>query len=234
MSARLIFLHGGPGYLEYLKPFFAREFPKEFETVFYSQKRLLPVSVDDLIEELDEKVLKKNVPTFLIGHSWGGPLAVEYWRQKAHHHIKGIVLINSFLCADDVTVEYEKEKQARGLRMPSTAEIFLTPAEIGPSGNLIHQLDLSFDKNVFESLWNSFVKTFDARPFVKNSRLPILNVIGEKDVRIPARCTRLYGKLSPHVKNVEIKGSAHFPFILPEHRQTTVSEILKFVRTHSL
>lgn len=46
----IIFIHGGPGFKDYLKPYF-NELENEFKCIFYNQKRGSKVRIEDLINE---------------------------------------------------------------------------------------------------------------------------------------------------------------------------------------
>lgn len=225
---RLIFLHGGPGYPDYLEPFFSDAFQDDIKPVFYSQIQTDPISIEDLVAELDQKVWADSRPVILVGHSWGGAFAVEYYRRKFPPHIKGIVLIGAFLCADDATTEYRRELELRRLENPTTEQVFLTPSEVSLAGSLIDRLTASFNVRCFRALWDGFISAFDARSFIASSKIPVLNIFGENDIRIPARKVREYSKLSPFVKNVEIEEAGHFPFIHEKDREAVTRAIEGF------
>ncbi len=228
MKTKLIFLHGGPGYPDYLEQFFANQFSDGIETVFYTQVQKATTTIDDLIEQLAEKVNGDRV--FLLGHSWGGALAVEYFRRTNDPLVKGIILVGAYLHVNDLTLEYHKELARLKMKEPTTEEIFLAKEEYAEAGDLISYLNQNFNKANFKKISQEFLEKFDALLFVKRCKLPILNVFGEKDVRIPTRCIRKYETLGPHVKNVEIRKSAHFPFILEHDRKQVVEAVENFIR----
>jgi len=165
----------------------------------------------------------------LVGHSWGGVLAIETYRRTMDSRIKGIVLIGSYLCASDPTVEYDIELERLGLKNPTTEQVFFTPEELAISHDFVNRLESSFDEKICNQIEKDFFGQYDVREFVKTISIPILNIFGEKDIRIPARQIRSYSKLSNKVQNLEIKNAAHFPFILPEHRTQVVLAIKRFV-----
>lgn len=231
MTTSLIFLHGGPGYADYMERFFVGRFPAKFECVFYSQRRKGLTGIEDLILELADHVNAQGDRVYLVGHSWGGALATEYLRKTNDLRIRGLVLLSSFLCSEDVTTEYRKELASHGLDNPSLEEIFLTPPEIKVAGNFIADLNKTFDLKVFNTLWKEVVESgFDAREFMRSIKIPVLNIFGEKDIRIPARRIRLYEELNPNICNIEIEGAGHFPFFLPSNRETIISRIESWIR----
>lgn len=230
MKQSLIFLHGGPGYPDYLERFFQGRFPSTIRTTFFSQQQRDSTTVGDLVAEVGEKVSREGEPVFLVGHSWGGVLAVEYLRRTCDRGIKGLVLIGSYLCTEDVTKEYEKELERLNLHKPTMEQVFLTPDEAREVGDLIPELDKTFNRAVFKRLWSDFLSTFDLREYVKSADIPILNIFGERDIRVPARRVRTYSDLSASVRNLEIPGAGHFPFILEPHRAQVVAAIAQFAR----
>ncbi len=228
MVTRALFLHGGPGNTDYLEHFFADQFPGRIECVFYSQTQTNSNNVTDLIDEVGD-FAKSDKDTVLVGHSWGGALAIEYLRQKTNLNIKGLVLIGSFVCSDDVTAEYEAELKLRKINNPSVDQVFFAPHEIKEAAYLIEQLNKKFNQVFFDRIWSEFAPTYDARRFIIDLNLPILNIFGGNDIRVPARRVRTYSELNNRIQNLEIKGAGHFPFILTEDRKTVSNGILNFI-----
>jgi pimeloyl-ACP methyl ester carboxylesterase len=229
MSATLLFLHGGPGYKDYLEQFFANQFPSDIQTVFYSQLQKDPITVEDLLNELHEKVRESNHPIYLVGHSWGGVLGLQYLRQFPDHKIMGIVLINSFINFHDATTEYLKELESKKLYNPSLEQIFFTPIEARTNPTFIRWLESHFNEQVFQQVWGAFASTFDATEFIKGMKIPALNIYGDLDIRIPARRIKTYAELNNQIQNLEMEGAGHFSFILEDNRKLTVQAILKFI-----
>jgi hypothetical protein len=102
------------------------------------------------------------------------------------------VTFSSFLCADDATSEYKKELATLQIEHPTTKQIFLAPTEVIPAGNLLVRLQDSFNTTVFQTLWDEVVTNYDARDFMRSISISVLNIFGEKDIRIPARRVRAY------------------------------------------
>lgn len=232
MTTRALFLHGGPGYADYLEDFFAGQFSHNLDCIFYSQSQAMGVTVEDLIEEVGHHVAPDG-STILIGHSWGGALAIEYFRRTKDPRINKIVLLSSFLCGADVTTEYQKELSNLGLVKPTREQVFLTADEIPEASNLITRLNATFNHRVFQSVWEKFIPTYDARSFVRSLQIPILNIFGEKDVRVPARQVRGYAAMNSKIENLEIAGAGHFPFIRRSDRATVIEAIQRFVDSTS-
>lgn len=124
---KLLLLHGGPGatheYFECLESFF----PKEgIELIYYDQLGSgnsdnpddvsfwdLPRFVDEL--EQVRKALGLNQDNFfLLGHSWGGILAMEY-ALKYQDNLKGLIISNMMASAPEYD-KYADEVLAKQLK----------------------------------------------------------------------------------------------------------------------
>ncbi len=124
---KVLLLHGGPGatheYFASCDSFFPRE---EIEYYYYDQlgsyysdqpKDDTLYETDRLVEEVEQvrKALKLDKSNFyLLGHSWGGILAVEY-ALKYQDNLKGLIISNMMMSSP----EYEKfVKEELGSKMP--------------------------------------------------------------------------------------------------------------------
>ncbi len=112
-SKKLLLLHGGPGatheYFECLESFFPKE---AIEFIYYDQlgsgnsDKPEGSNLWDLprfVEELEQvrKALGLNKDNFyLLGHSWGGILAMEY-ALKYQENLKGLIISNMMASAPD-------------------------------------------------------------------------------------------------------------------------------------
>lgn len=227
MATKLIFLHGGPGYDDYMSRYFEGKFPETFELVFYTQLKSATITIDILVEELGQFI--GPGPTILIGHSWGAVLATEYLKRTKDEHIKGIVFINGFLCTEHITTEYKKELAARGMQKPNLEQIFFTQRELPHTASLHSLLKSTYEETTFRTLWDNFVSRFDNRKYAKLMKVPLLNILGDGDIRIPSRIVRTYADLNPKIRNVEILGAGHFPFLLDEDLKQVAQAIESFV-----
>ncbi len=94
MKPRALLLHGGPGLPDYLDPL-----PEELAPVFdlnrYTQGRHLdvPAFVAEALEHL-------RAPSWIVGHSWGGYLALQV-AATAPDRVLGLVLIGSLGAVGD-------------------------------------------------------------------------------------------------------------------------------------
>ncbi|MDH5366548.1 MAG: alpha/beta fold hydrolase [Cyclobacteriaceae bacterium] len=115
-----VLLHGGPGmYHNELYPFFL-DFAKSQKLIFYDQRGnglstmqkidSTNFTVELMVEDLEElrkkfKIEKLNI----IGHSWGGLLAM-YYGSKYPEHVKRLVLVDAAPVNTDLLIKcYEKQ-----------------------------------------------------------------------------------------------------------------------------
>jgi proline iminopeptidase len=124
----LIILHGGPGFDHgYLLPDMDR-LADRFRLVYYDQRgrgqstwSVLPTAVSLQSEISDLDALRANLrldQTALLGHSWGGLLALKY---ALHHpeHISHLILLNTCPASYNDFQVFEQELAARD---PTDAE----------------------------------------------------------------------------------------------------------------
>lgn len=226
MKSTLIFLHGGPGFRDYLRPYFA-QLEKSFECIFYDQIRGPSITIHDQENELDSLVQKSASQVVLVGHSWGGVLATHY---AATHEDKlaGLVLISTGLSAKQWRDDFRAELVNLGLADSPLEEIFLTPDERELGKTLLEATGESFSEETFDSLFTTYLSNYDLTESFRSLRLPILNIFGEKDVRFPLRVAKSFQKLNGEVVELELPNAGHFPFLLAENRQKIIEHIEKY------
>ena len=82
---------------------------------------------------------------------------------------------------------------------------------------------------LYDLLSKSYMQTFNNAERIRKASFPILNIYGDEDYCIIASHQRELGKLNGHIQNLEIKGSAHFPFLCPEHKAQVLSAMQQFI-----
>lgn len=105
-SRRLLLLHGGPGANHgYFRSFEEHISTEELSWIYYDQlgsdrsdapDDLSLWSIERFVEEVEQVRKALNLHRdnfFLLGHSWGGILAVEY-ALKYQQHLKGLIISN--------------------------------------------------------------------------------------------------------------------------------------------
>ncbi|MBC8345763.1 MAG: proline iminopeptidase-family hydrolase [Candidatus Marinimicrobia bacterium] len=112
-SIKLLLLHGGPGAThEYFKNLDQYFFGKDIEYYYYDQfgshnsdptNDPADWTIDRFVEEVESvrKALGLNASNFyLLGHSWGGILAMEY-ALKYQQNLKGLIISNMMASIPD-------------------------------------------------------------------------------------------------------------------------------------
>jgi proline iminopeptidase len=94
MKPRALLLHGGPGIPDYLEPL-AAELEPLFVCDRYAQEPHadVPAFVEEALGHL-------RAPSWIVGHSWGGRLALEV-AAAAPEHVLGLILIGSLGAVGD-------------------------------------------------------------------------------------------------------------------------------------
>lgn len=220
----IIFLHGGPGFNDYLKPYLS-ELNSDFNCIFYNQKRGTKIKVDDLVLELDKLIESQNDKPILLGHSWGGVLATEYIR-RFQGKVSGLVLMSTGLNASQ-WVQWNKKLDDLGLGDASTEKILLTSTELENGIKLLDKTMKSFSGVTFDSIFDSYLKTYDLLHALVSINVPILNIFGEKDLRFSRDVTKTFRNYNKSIIDIEIKNAGHFPFLEKGNRKSIISSIVK-------
>lgn len=220
----IIFLHGGPGFKDYLKPYF-KDLNKEFNCIFYDQKRGANVTTKDLVDELDQIVAAQNHKPILLGHSWGGVLAVEY-AKKNSSKLNGLVLMSTGLSSSQ-WLQYRGELTRLGLDDAPPEKIFLTSIELENGRKLLNETSKSFSESTFTSIFEAYLKGYDLLNSLSKLSFPILNIFGEKDLRFSPIVTKTFKIYNDKIIDVEIKNAGHFPFLEKNNNKEIISTIIK-------
>jgi esterase/lipase len=174
--SKIIFLHGGPGFKDYLSPYFGKSIAG-YECVYYDQRQASDLSMEDLIEQLDAMICDKAV---LLGHSWGGVLATEYTK-RFPLKVESLILMSTGLSSYQWTL-YNDELDQLGKGEISKEELFFTEKEMSVGKVLFeHECWSGFSEESFESVFESYLKHYDLLPCLSHMEASILNIYGEKD-----------------------------------------------------
>lgn len=224
----LVFLHGGPGYRDYLTPYFKAAFPPPVRTHFFDQAQGASVTVPDLVKQLSAKVQSISKPVTIVGHSWGGTLALEYLRNYSTE-VDRLILIDPCVHHLHFNEEFKAEMAARNISEGDLIPIFFTKSEEAEGRKLLDRLNATFDFTMFTKILTDYLTTFDVLSVLKTLPIPVLNIFGSDDVRVPARLLRPLENVNPLIENLEIPGAGHFPFLLPKSRDKIIAGIQGFV-----
>lgn len=219
-----IFLHGGPGFKDYLRPFF-----NDLNSIFYDQLQGDNVTLEDLIVQLDQIVDLTPGSKVLVGHSWGGVLAGEY-ASRFENKLSGLVIMSTGLNFKHWNDEFKEEKKRLGLENAAPEDIFLTSTELAVGRPFMDETWVGFSGETFDSLYESYIKTFDLTEKLQKLKLPILFIYGDKDVRFPVRVAESIKSILVNITELKIENAGHFPFLKEENRKKIKSGLTAFHR----
>lgn len=223
----IIFLHGGPGFKDYLKPYF-NEIESEFDCIFYDQKRGSEVRIEDLIKELNDLVTSLSSKPILLGHSWGGVLATEY--AKTHQDkIHGLILMNTGLSSEQ-WIQWNDELDQLGLGDATAEELFLSYNEKEEGAKLLKKTMESFSGETFDNLFSSYLESYNLLEDLKNIKVATLNIYGENDLRFSRKVTTSFRDYNESIVDFEVLGAGHFPFLDFGNRDKIFREIIRLFK----
>lgn len=226
-KANIIFLHGGPGFSDYLEPFF-KNIDQSVNAIFYDQLKGDKVSIDLLVDQLDSYVNSIEGPTYLVGHSWGATLGLEYLA-RFEDKVSGFVLMSSGLNFNHWKIEFDLEKERQGLTSAPPEMIFLSEAERVDWSDFLDGLWDTFSDETFHSLYDGYISGHDLIDKFSKLKLPVLSISGSEDVRFCPRIAKSLVNYNPKVELFEVVGAGHFPFLLDSHRKIVIDKILSCI-----
>jgi len=223
----IIFLHGGPGFNDYLKPYLL-DLKSDFNSVFYNQKRGKEITIDDLVMELDQLIGSQSDKPILLGHSWGGVLAVEYIK-RFQSKTSGLILMSTGLNASQ-WVQWNSELDDLGLEDASPEELFLTSIELDNGNYLLDETMKTFCGETFDSIFDSYLSKYDLLHDLSNIEVPILNIYGEKDLRFSKNVSNTFKNFNKSIIDIEIPNAGHFSFLNIDNRKNIISSVVKYLK----
>lgn len=252
-AAPLLFLHGGPGYNSYSFEVQAGKALEGKLRIIYLDQRgsgrserpwtgaySLPIMVED-IEALRKQL---GVPKLaLMGHSFGGALALEY-AAAYPQHVDRLVLVSAAssipdACAARVAfltqrypADLQKARAAAAERKEAPDECFFAFNSVGDDirervndetmfpdmKRVAEQRDVDAKsglRNTGELGGALWNSGFLSYRFTRFDRLtmPVLVLAGEEDHAIGLPAQRSLAKALPKAKLVEYAGAGHFPYL---------------------
>ncbi len=216
-------------------------------------------NIAHFVEELDS--LRRFLGlerVHLYGHSWGATLALEYYR--AHpRHVASLILASGALNMPAFYAHVAQlmaslpDPEARAIRQQDLGQPYDTAALQLAAHDMntrymsrhpvVAELDtfarslnpaISDHMNGTSALRpNGTLKDYDARPFLKQVRVPTLFIVGEYDLMDPAGI-REQAQLTPGARLVVIPRSGHnMQWDNPEANNETVRAFLRAVDAHA-
>jgi len=192
-------------------------------------------TVEHFVEELhavrQQLGLKKM---HLMGHSWGGSLAMAYVLAKGSQGIESLILASALLSTKDWMADAEVLKRQLPLDVQeamrkheaagTTNSDEYRAAELEYTKRFVRRVrgprpancdDSAGNKVIYEQMWGpseffatGSLKSFDVTPRLKELKLPVLLMVGEFDEARPETAAR-YQKMIPGAKMEVVPGAAH-------------------------
>lgn len=239
----VICLHGGPGGTGYGFLYF-HEIAKERPVIMFDQlgggrstihEDTSLLKVDNFVEQVEavRKTLKLE-EFYVLGHSWGTALALEYY-SKYPDAVKALIFNSPYFStpiwsadADTLIAGLPKEIQV-DIRQAEADSLFTTPEYeaantyfLSQHGRRNDSRELPFEVDrpkgsdfIYNYMWgpSEFTATgtlreYDNHQSLKEVNVPALFTTGEFDEARPATIRRL-SKLAPNSRFVMIPGAGH-------------------------
>jgi proline iminopeptidase len=261
-------LHGGPGmYHDELFPFF-QDFAKSHKVIFYDQRGngKSPLKVIDsttftvelMVEDLEELRKAFEIDQLnIIGHSWGGLLAM-YYAVKYPDHVKRLILVDAAPVNTDLLIkcyenqismfrpeewEYVQQLWNSEDYLAGKPEVHNEAMRIS-EGTVFSNKDAIDDymqvaafneltaKNAAElnELATQMKLNIHVQDRLSNIKCPTLLINGKDDF-IVAEAVDLAHELISNSEIVYVEGAGHYPYI--ENREVFFMEVDKFLKKTS-
>jgi proline iminopeptidase len=252
----LVCLHGGPGFPSfYLEPMLA--LGDEREVVFYDQlgcgRSERPDdeslwTVDRAVEELQAVLDALGLTRFhLLGHSWGGFLALEYTARSTS--VASLIMSSPLVCTDDwmsdaadllaeLPVDVRQVIAAGSFDSEAFEEATMTfyrryLCRLDPWPEALRRTFDEANQQTYVTMWgpSEFTQTgnlagADLTGHLAGLRVPSLWLAGTLDEARPAR-VRSYAARAPRATFVEIDGASHCTHL--ERPDVMVSAVRAFL-----
>ena len=258
----VIVLHGGPGLnYSYLIPQLM-DLSRKHKLIFFDQRASgrssakldssqmsLDVMVDD-IDAIRTELGYKEVT--VLGHSWGGLLAMKY-AIKYPQHLERLILVSTVsplarefeaetvavvkarTTKEDsilrsVTLNSDAFKAGKGSAYQTILKLSFRPSfydkKFLDSLNLVIDDDFALKRNSLFMLAKD-LDAYDLYKDIKSIRKPVLIIHGDHDA-VPVDLSKKIQGAIPNSRLVVIKNAGHFPFV--EQRPVFARTILDFMR----
>ena len=254
----IILVHGGPG-LDHRYMFQAfQDLAKDYRVIFYDQRGTgasqcklsdRSVTIEQFVEDLDAVRRHLGLRRInLLGHSWGGLLAVHY-TVRHPQNVRSLMLANSsgltgesqkafFENLDSMRTPEEKEEleslkgKADQESLQRHNELYMRPYFYDPSKIALlsyepSKLTAENNERVRTLIWRQLLD-YDLRPQASRLHIPTLVIHSDRDV-IPLEVAEETAETIPRSELVVMQDVGHYSFI--EDPTEFFKEIRKFLKT---
>jgi proline iminopeptidase len=223
MKPRALLLHGGPGLTDYLGPL-ADELAPVFELERYSQGR--HTEVDAYLDEAESHL---GAPAWIIGHSWGGYLALHL-AARAPERVLGLVLVGSCgATGDGGTAAAVRRLRSRLTTEPQSFREFW-PAYFQGEAPPFPAEEMRFDVEQNTLSVASMSRRLPIDDALRELNRPTLALHGTYD-HIPLEAIAETLALMPDATLVVEEGLGHFPWL--ERPGLVHDEVVDFLASRS-
>ncbi|OSX62093.1 hypothetical protein POSPLADRAFT_1143690 [Postia placenta MAD-698-R-SB12] len=257
----LVVLHGGPGLShDYLAPIGDLATTASTPVIFYDQIGIgrsshLPEkpnsfwTIDLFLDELTSLVEALGIQDAfeLLGHSWGGHLAVEFAIRRQHPGLRHLILSNTHasqaLHGENMQRLLEpfslEDKQALQVGPDDPHFIVAMKHILERHGCLVqpipkeveYSMELGIpgkgDTTVYNAMYTGEYKTWDVRDKLHQVLVPTLVINGRADYMQDIVCAPFFERI-PKVKWITLEKSSHMPFW--EERERYMEIVDHFLR----
>jgi proline iminopeptidase len=264
----LLFLHGGPGYNSYsFEAQAGKALENSLQLVYLDQRGsgrserpwTGAYSIPAMVEDIEALRKQLGVPTLaLMGHSFGGALALEY-AAAYPQHVSKLVLVSAASSIPDACaarVAFLDKRYAADLAKARAAAVERkeTPDDCFFAFNSVADdvRERVNDETMFPDMKKvAEQRAVDAKSGLRNTgelggalwnngflsyrfsrferlTMPVLVLAGQEDYAIGLPAQRLLAKQLPKATLVEYAGAGHFPYLDAPQRFT--QDVVRFVR----
>ncbi len=190
------------------------------------------------LEEFINGEVENTVPLFMLGHSLGGLIAARY-AEEYPSSIRGLVLSSGAFTYENVSPFL---RTLVNLLSPILPRIHFSngikPTTLSRNEKIVEEYvnDPLVHNKITPRLAHEMFKNVDLLfERVKNLRMPVLLLAGERDSVVPSSATqKLFKLLTSKDKELEIfPGAYHEIFCDPEHKIAFRTRIIKWILEHA-
>lgn len=230
-SSKIILLHGGPG----MDPSYFKGYVERLsifgELITYSHGQLKINSIDSLVDELNlilsffgDRLLH------LVGHSFGGTLALETLSRNPVKNLKSLVLVShvhavgwadrsrkrntdQYLVWERTATPIECGQQDEAYRLQMLAGVNLYFSGANRDEGIRLFTNSRFDENLRSAISRDYLHSLDLTPKLRDICIPMLVIAGSDDAIVDIEHTSAVADLVCSADFCAIPGARHFPMV---------------------
>ena len=221
---RTFLLHSGPGLSSY--------WPEVFEDseIAGLEHFEFPLAdhIDDYVTHLCQRV--HGLDCALVGHSFGGNIALEAIKSGQLPHLQKLVLVNTPISYQSEQMHLEHMAKL-GLEPHDPLQSFLSSSERQNETccNLLLQILQGMDVKSLELINGTYLNNFDMTRTLSELEIPCLILSGTEDNKVPLQSHQILRDLNGSLHFEMIHEAGHFPFLLHEHKTAFLQAVRGFV-----